>query len=123
MRLVDVVGEPAGPEEQLLDLRRRFPGWQIWYVPYEPDGGTWCARPQILIRCGSAEDLAASIGAAHDEVIPESVALASSRDYATRVRRLREQQEAAGAAWRRRKARSAPPEPYGQRKTFRPGVA
>ena len=122
MRLVNV-GKPVGTEGQLLDLRRRFPGWQIWYVPYEPDGGTWCARPQILIRSGSAEDLAASIRAAHDEVVPESVALASSRGYGTRVKRLREQQEAAGAAWRRRKARPGRPVPYGRRKTFRSGVA
>jgi hypothetical protein len=32
-------------DEQLTDLRRQFPAWQIWYVPSSGRGGTWCANP------------------------------------------------------------------------------
>ena len=33
-------------DEALADLQRRFPGWEIWYVPLAIGGATWCARPQ-----------------------------------------------------------------------------
>jgi hypothetical protein len=98
-----------GPEEQVRTLLRQFPGWQIWIVPHEGGGAAWCARPSLLIKCESAEDLAATIRAAHNEVGPESVALASLRGYAARVRRLREQQEAAAVAWMRMKAQRRRP--------------
>lgn len=93
-----------GPEEQVRKLLRQFPGWQIWIVPNQSGGAVWCARPSLLVKCETAEDLAATIRAAHNEVGPESVALASLRGYAVRVRRLREQQEAAAVAWMRMRA-------------------
>jgi hypothetical protein len=98
-----------GPEEQVRRLLRQFPGWQIWIVPYEGGGAAWCARPSLLIKCESADDLAATIRAAHNEVGPDSVALASLRGYAARVRRLREHHEAAAAAWMRMKAQRRRP--------------
>jgi hypothetical protein len=101
--------QPTGPEEQVRKLRRQFPGWQIWIVPCQGGGPVWCARPSLLIRCENSEDLAATIRAAHNEVGPESVVLASLRSYAARIRRLRELEEAAGVAWLRRKAQKRRP--------------
>jgi hypothetical protein len=95
----------VGHGEHRRELERQFPGWEIWYVPREPDSATWCARPQLLINAGSPEDLAAAIRAAHSQVIPDSVLLASPRGYPARVRRLRKLEEPAGAARRRAKAR------------------
>jgi hypothetical protein len=43
----------VGHGERRRELERRFPGWEIWYVPREPDGATWRARPRMLI---GAED-------------------------------------------------------------------
>jgi hypothetical protein len=98
-------GEPVGHGERRRELERQFPGWEIWYVPREPDSATWCARPQMLIGADSPEDLAAAIRAAPSPVIPDSLLPASPRGYPARVRRLREVEESAGAARRRAKAR------------------
>jgi hypothetical protein len=32
-------------DQALADLRRRFPQWEIWYVPRAFGGQTWCANP------------------------------------------------------------------------------
>ena len=101
--------QPIGPEEQARDLLGQFPGWQIWIVPRPGGDAMWCARPSPLIRCDSPEELAATIRAAHNEVGPESVVLASPRGYAARVKRLREQKEAVAAAWIRMKAQRRRP--------------
>ena len=97
-------GEPVGHGERRRELERQFPGWEIWYVPREPDRATWCARPRMLINAASPEDLAAAIRAAHGQVIPAPL-LASPRGYPARVRRLGKLEEPAGAARRRVKAR------------------
>ena len=68
-----------GHGERRRELERQFPGWEIWYVPREPDSATWCARPQMLINADSPEDLAAAIRAAHSQVSPDSLLLASPR--------------------------------------------
>jgi hypothetical protein len=99
----------VGHGERRRELERQFPGWEIWYVPREPDSATWCARPQMLINADSPEDLAAAIRAAHSQVIPDSVLLASPRGYPVRVRRLRALEESAGAAWGRMKAQKRRP--------------
>ena len=98
-----------GHGERRRELERQIPGWEIWYVPREPDSVTWCARPQTLITAGSPEDLAAAIRAAHSQVIPDSLLRASPRGYPARVRRLRKLEERAGTrrrtkAQRRRRA-------------------
>jgi len=94
-----------GHGERRRELERQFPGWEIWYVPREPDSATWCARPQLLITADSPEDLAAAIRAAHGQVIPDSLLLASPRGYPAKVRRLRKLEEPAGTDRRRAKAR------------------
>ena len=68
-----------GHGERRRELERRFPGWEIWYVPREPDSATWCARPQVLIDAGSPEGLAAAIRAAHGQVIPDPLLVAAPR--------------------------------------------
>ncbi len=93
-----------GHGERRRELERQFPGWAIWYVPREPDSATWCARPQMLINAGSPEGLAAAIRAAHSQVSPDSLRLASPRGVPARVRRLRKLEEPAGASPRRTKA-------------------
>jgi hypothetical protein len=97
---------PGDPRyEQLRDLERRFPGWQVWAVPRGRNGeATWCARPWPLINCSSAEELAERIRTAHSQPPDGSPSLASLRSYAARVRRLREYEEAAGTTWRRVRA-------------------
>ena len=87
-----------GHAERRRELERQFPGWEIWYVPREPDTATWCARPQMLINADSPENLAAAIRAAHGQVIPDPLLLASPRGYPAGVRRLRALEEPAGAA-------------------------
>ena len=94
-----------GHGERRRELERQFPGWEIWYVPREPDSATWCARPQMLIGADSPEDLAAAIRAAHSPVIPDPLLLAAPRGYPARVRRLGKLEEPAGATRRRTKAR------------------
>jgi hypothetical protein len=94
----------VGHGERRRELERQFPGWEIWYVPREPDSATWCARPQMLIGADSPEDLAAAIRAAHSPVIPDPLLLAAPRGYPARVRRLGKLEEPAGAARRRTKA-------------------
>ena len=96
-------GESVGHGERRRELERQFPGWEIWYVPRESDGATWCARPQMLIGAESPEDLAAAIRAARGQVIPDSLLLAGRGDPAG-MRRLRKPEEPAGAARRRTKA-------------------
>jgi hypothetical protein len=95
--------------ERRRELERRFPGWEIWYVPRERDGATWRARPRMLISADDPEDLAAAIRAAGNPVIPDSVLLASPRGYPARRRRLGGLEAPAGAAWRRVKARRTRP--------------
>jgi hypothetical protein len=95
----------VGHGERRRELERRFPGWEIWYVPRGPDGATWRARPRMLINAEDPEDLAAAIRAAGNPVIPDSVLLASPRGDAARGRRLGGLEASAGAAWRRVKAR------------------
>ena len=93
-----------GHGERRRELERQFPGWEIWYVPREPDSVTWRARPQMQINADSPEDLAAAIRAAHGRVIPDSVLLASPRGDPAGVGRVRKLEEPAGAARRRMKA-------------------
>jgi hypothetical protein len=31
----------VGHSERRRERERQFPGWEIWYVPREPDGATW----------------------------------------------------------------------------------
>jgi hypothetical protein len=98
-----------GHGERRCELERRFPGWEIWYVPREPDGATWRARPRMLINADDPEDLAAAIRVANNPVIPDSALLASPRGYAARARRLGRLEAPAGSAWRRVKARRTRP--------------
>ena len=86
-----------GHGERRRELERQFPGWEIWYVPQEPDSAIWCARPQMLINAGSPEDLAAAIRSEHGQVIPDSLLLVSPWGYPAGVRRRRALQEPAGA--------------------------
>lgn len=92
--------DPERHREQLDELRRRFPGWQIWV-----SGTVWCAQPQPLINAASPGELAEAITMAHGQPPYGSPSLASARSYAARARALREYEEAAAIAWRRRKAR------------------
>jgi hypothetical protein len=94
----------VGHGERRRELERQFPGWEIWYVPREPDSATWCARPRMLIGAESPDDLAAAIRAAHGQAIPVSLLPASGRGDPAGVRRLRKPEESAGAARRRAKA-------------------
>ena len=96
-----------GHGERRRELERQFPGWEIWYVPRGPDSAIWRARPQMLLSADSPEDLAAAIGAAPGPVIPDLLLLASPRGYPRQVRRVREQEEPAGAAQRRTTARGS----------------
>ena len=98
-----------GHGERRCELERQFPGWEIWYVPREPDGATWCARPRMLISAESPENLGAAVRAAHGQVVPDPLLLASSRGHRAGVRRLRALEEPAGAAWRRMKAQKRRP--------------
>jgi hypothetical protein len=106
-RVAECGGRRAvGHGEHRRELERQFPGWEIWYVPREPDSATWCARPQLLIGADSPEDLAAAIRAAHSQVIPDSPLLAAPQGYPARVRRLRKLRSRPvlpGGARRRRK--------------------
>ena len=94
-----------GHGERRRELERQFPGWEIWYVPREPGGATWCARPRMLIGAESPEDLVAAVRAAQGQVVPDSLLLASPEGDRARVRRLGKLEERAGAARRRTKAR------------------
>ena len=94
-----------GHGERRRELERQFPGWEIWYVPREPDGATWCARPRMLLSAESPEDLAAAVRAAHSQVVPDPLLLVSPADDPARVRRLGKLEGRTGAARRRTKAR------------------
>jgi hypothetical protein len=96
----------VGHGERRRELERQFPGWEIWYVPREPDGATWCARPRMLLSAESPEDLAAAVRAAHSQVVPDPLLLASPADDPAGVRRLGKLEGRAGAARRRAKARA-----------------
>lgn len=95
--------------ERRRELEGRFPAWEIWYVPREPDGATWRARPRMLINADDPEDLAAAIRAADNPVIPDQVLLASPRGHAARQRRPGRLEASAGAALRRVKVRRTRP--------------
>lgn len=75
------VWDPPKLAGELEELRRQFPGRQIW-----ASGNTWCARPEPLINCGSAEELAERIKTAHRAPPDGSPSLASWRSYRARVR-------------------------------------
>ena len=108
-----------GHGERRRELERRFPGWEIWYVPRQPDGATWRARPRLLIDAEDPEDLAAAIRAAGHPVSRDSVLLASPPGYAVRRRRLGGLEASAGAALRRVKVRRTRP---ARRPVSPPGV-
>jgi hypothetical protein len=95
----------VGHGERRRELERQFPGWEIWYVPREPDGATWCARPRMLLSAESPEDLAAAVRAAHSQVVPDPLLLVSPEDDRARVRRLGKLEELTSAARRRTRAR------------------
>jgi hypothetical protein len=99
----------VGHGERRRELERRFPGWEIWYVPREPDGATWRARPRMLIDADDPEDLAAAIRAAEYPVIGDSALLAAGRGYPARGRGRGGLEARAGSAWRRVKARRTRP--------------
>jgi hypothetical protein len=101
-----MTSDPGGPHyQQLCDLERRFPGWQFWAIPRGYSGDvTWSARPWPLISADTAEELAERIRTAHSQPPDGSPSLASLRSFAARVKRLREFEEAATAAWKRRRA-------------------
>ena len=107
-----------GHGERRRELERQFPGWEIWYVPREPDSATWCARPQMLLGAESPKDLAAAIRAAHSRVIPDSLLLAAGRGYLAGVRRGRKLEQPAGVTRRRAKAQERRRVP-GRRRAFR----
>ena len=94
-----------GHGERRRELERRFPGWEIWYVPRKPDGATWRARPRMLIHAEDPEDLAAAIRAADNPVIPDPARLGSRPGYPARGQRPGGLEAPAGSAWRRVKAR------------------
>ena len=94
--------DPAERADKLEELRRQFPGWQVW-----ASGDTWCARPWPLINAGSAEDLAERIRTAHASPPDGSPSLAAAESYAARAQQLREFEEAAAAEWALRKAEQA----------------
>lgn len=48
-------------------LLARYPGWQVWWVPRQGRGVTWCARPHPLVNADDPEDLAAAIERADSE--------------------------------------------------------
>lgn len=50
-------------DRQLAGLRKRFPGWKIWYVPKTDQGVTWCAHPLPILNEKSPDDLAAAMAA------------------------------------------------------------
>jgi hypothetical protein len=94
--------DPPSCADELDELRRQFPGWQVW------GGGTsWGARPWPVINAGSPEELAERIRTAHASPPDGSPSLASLRSYAARARQFREFEEAAAAKWERRKAEQA----------------
>jgi hypothetical protein len=100
MRLVIMGGfDPEEHGGELDELRRRFPGWQIWV-----SGPTWCARPEPLINAASAEELAERIRTAHSQPPDGSPSLASLRSYRARLKQLREYELAAGETWRQMRA-------------------
>lgn len=64
------------------ELKKRFPGWNIWYVPQYGDHVAWCAQPFPLTNSDSPEHLAEEILHAHEAAAGEWFALASRADYA-----------------------------------------
>jgi hypothetical protein len=48
-------------ETAKAELRERFPGWQIWYVPNITGGPTWHARPLGQLDAATPEGLAGQI--------------------------------------------------------------
>jgi hypothetical protein len=56
----------SAEDAQLAELRRRFPPWEVWYVPSAVrKGGTWCANPwakkddrRNVLHADSADHLA-----------------------------------------------------------------
>jgi len=58
------------------ELKRRHPGWAIWYVPQVGRDSTWCAQPWPRIQSTSPEQLEADIAQAHAEAAENWPALA-----------------------------------------------
>jgi hypothetical protein len=50
-------------DSELGELKARFPGWRIWYVPHVQGPTVWCAAPRPTINCGSVEELIETIEA------------------------------------------------------------
>jgi len=63
---------PMDLEETKAALRRRFPAYQIWYVPNPHGGPTWIARPALSLEADSAAGLARKIEADMALCGPES---------------------------------------------------
>lgn len=61
----------------LAALRKRHPGWRIWFVPHATDGGvTWCAHRLPTINTDTPEHLSQEIELAEKDhaagIVPES---------------------------------------------------
>jgi hypothetical protein len=69
-------------DQMKAELQKRFPGWNIWYVPCYGGTVTWCAQPLPVINSDSPEHLAEEILHAHEGAAGEWFALASRDDYA-----------------------------------------
>jgi|GEM_PF-3525550 len=72
---------PHEHDDKLQELRARFPGWHLWFVPCYGKGLTWCAQPLPQLEAGSAEHLAEYIKDAHQDT-HTNPALANLDDYA-----------------------------------------
>lgn len=51
----------SAEDGKLAELKLRFPGWVIWYVPRVVGPTVWCAQPKPLINTDSPEHLAGDI--------------------------------------------------------------
>jgi len=49
-------------DQIIVELERKWPAWQVWYVPKALGGFIWCARrwddEHHVLNAGSAESLA-----------------------------------------------------------------
>jgi hypothetical protein len=55
----------------LATLKKKHPGWNIWFVPHAHDGSvTWCARPEPLINTDTPEHLSQEIEMAEKDRKP-----------------------------------------------------
>lgn len=61
----------------LAALKKKHPGWRIWFVPHARDGGvTWCAVREPTINTDRPEHLSQEIELAEKDhtagIVPES---------------------------------------------------